>query len=571
MKINLKRTVYRNLLSVGASPVVIDTLDSFHTTLITGTNGAAKSTMIEAIMFALYGRPYRDINKNQLINSINKKGCLVELWFDVDGKTEYYIKRGIKPNIFLIECDGVLIEEEAGVRDYQKILEQEILKMSYKTAKQIVALGTAGFTPFMQLKPHERRAIIDDLLDIEVFTLMGENNKKLLDTTLVELDKLGSAISFNEREIAIRKKHITENKLDKSKQIENIQKSIETADKSIVDLTAKIEKLNGDIEKLDSAVVPLSKDSVSAALTAKNTLGHEAKNIEKGIRFFADHCKCPTCKQSIDQDFIKMKIKQYTDELSVVTASIQENEVIIENYESAKTRNAKIAVKKQSVNELIRSHNHHIATAEQNKGRLSAELEKAKAAHAEIDVATLKKLVVDTKAMDKNKTVAANKKNIHGICTSLLKDNAIKARIISQYIPIINQLINNYLAIMDANYKFELDSEFNEKILSRGREEFSYMSFSQGEKMRIDLAILFTWRELIKLKNSASFNLLIMDEIMDSAADQDGVDSIMKIIDDLKDNVYIISHNEKIDPSSFDHHINMVKIGNFSAIGKANV
>lgn len=571
MKINLEKITYKNFLSVGASPVEIDFLGKYHTTLITGSNGASKSTMMDALMFALYGRPYRDINKNQLINSINKKSCLVDIWFNIDNKTEYHIKRGIKPNLFTIEVDGVLLEEEAGARDYQKILETEILKMTYKTAKQIVALGTAGFTPFMQLKPHERRAIIDDLLDIEVFTLMSENNKKQLDVISIELDKINSEIMFNSREIDIRKKHIAESRLDKSKQISAIEQSIEKCELSIVSMNEKISKCESDIEKLTNAILPLSKEEVSQCMSSRTTMINEAKNIEKGIRFFTDHCKCPTCKQSIDQSFIEMKINQYRSELDTVEKSISEIDEKLKEFENIKTRNSKIDAKIQSVNDTIRSCRHHISADTIAISRLNEELSAAKIAHADIDVDTLKGIVAATKDLNKNKNVLSVKKNTHTLATSLLKDNAIKARIISQYIPVINQLINNYLSIMDANYKFELDSEFNEKILSRGREEFSYMSFSQGEKMRIDLAILFTWRELIKLKNSAAFNLLIMDEIMDSAADQEGVDSIMKIINDLKDNVFIISHNDKIDASMFDYHVNMVKVGNFSCIDKNNV
>ena len=571
MKINLERILYKNFLSVGASPVEIDSLGKYHTTLITGSNGASKSTMMDALMFALYGRSYRDINKNQLINSINKKGCLVELWFNIDGKTQYHIKRGIKPNIFTIEEDGVLREEAAGVLDFQKVFETQVLKMTYKTAKQIVALGTAGFTPFMQLKPHERRAIIDDLLDIEVFTVMAENNKKQLDVLSVELDKTGNKITSNEREISIRKTHIAENKLDKTKQIESLQASIDASNTAINNFNTKIEMCNQSIDKLNAAHVPVSKEEVSRCMSEKTTFTHEAKNIEKGIRFFEEHCKCPTCKQSIDEGFIKSKIEQYTRELSDATASLEAVDASLREHELVKVRNAKIDQKKKEVNEMLTKYRHSIDHENKNLIRFTADIDAAKIAHADIDVDTLKSIVIDTKALIKNKTVLSNKRTTHHVATSLLKDNAIKARIIGQYIPVINQLINNYLGIMDANYKFELDSEFNEKILSRGREEFSYMSFSQGEKMRIDLAILFTWRELIKLKNSASFNVLIMDEIMDSAADQEGVDSIMKIIQDMKDNVFIISHNDKIDPSSFDHHMNMVKVGNFSCIGKMNV
>ena len=568
MKIVLEKIIYKNILSVGATPVEIQ-LNKYHKTLITGRNGASKSTMIEAIIFALFGRPYRDINKNQLINSINKKGLVVELWFNINNKMKYYIKRGIKPNIFIIEKDGVPIVEDSSVRDFQKELETDVLKMNYKTAKQIVALGTAGFTPFMQLKTYERRQIIDDLLDIEVFSKMSENNKKQTDVISTTFDTVNNNIAFNAKEITIRKQYLESHKEDKEKQIAVVQNNISAIRKHISDAEQLKVKLNDNLQRLISNIKPIDKDKLVSLRSEKSTLDVECANITKGIRFFSDHTKkCPTCKQHLDDDFVTAKIDQYTKEMDVAKASLEAIEEEIQTIEADKVRNTKIETKKSEVENDIRSWDVKIHLWEKNIEKHENEIIKLQEEHATIDESELKSLVVATKKLQKEKDALSNSKYSHNLCANLLKDSGVKARIINQYIPVINQLINNFLGIMEANYKFELDSEFNEKILSRGREEFSYMSFSQGEKMRIDLAILFTWRELIKLKNAASFNILIMDEIMDSAADQDGVDCIMKIINDLKDNVYIISHNDKIDPTTFDKHINMVKIGNFSCIDK---
>lgn len=568
MKINLEKVRYKNVLSTGANPVEIE-LNTHHTTLICGKNGSAKSTFIEAVMFALFGRPYRDINKNQLINSINKKGLLVELWFNINGKTNYYIKRGIKPNVFAIEVDGVEIDEDSNVRDFQKELEQDILKMNYKTAKQIVALGTAGFTPFMQLKTYERRQIIDDLLDIEVFSKMAENNKKQTDLLATELDQVTNSLLFKSKEIGIRQQFLKDHQRDKNKQIAVVTTKITDINKHIVAAEAKRDKRKLDIEKLEQARRPFLKDDLMQAHRSKSEYELECKNINKGIRFFEEHAKCPTCKQHIDDEFITSKLQQYTTELNSATGHLDATIEVIKQLDQTKERNLKIDSKQKELLDEISIANVHINSWAEAIVKCNAEIEKLTAEHAAIDTSNLDTLILESKRLTKIKTVTSNKKHCHGIVNTLLKDSGIKARIISQYIPVINTLINNFLGIMEANYKFELDNEFNEKILSRGREEFSYMSFSQGEKMRIDLAILFTWRELIKLKNSASFNILVMDEIMDGAADQDCVDCIMRIINDLKDNVFIISHNDKIDPTSFSHHINMVKIGNFSTIDKS--
>lgn len=524
------------------------------------------SSMIDAMMFGLYGKPYRSVNKNQIINSINKKHCVVEIWFNIDNKKSYYIKRGIKPNIFIIEEDGVEIEEDASVRDFQSYLENDILKISYKTAKQIVALGTAGFTPFMQLKTYERREIIDNLLDLSVFSKMSENNKKLLDDIVDNYNKVSNLIDINKRELDIRETYILENKKDKQKQIDTIQHKIDAADKHIDVALNECAKCKENIQKLESARVDFDKEHLAELLTKKTTTELSIANIQKGIRFFDTHCKCPTCKQGIDEEFLATKIDQYRkeerDAMGVLASVCADIDVI----EKTKSRNKKIDDKIYVFNKRLSESEYSIKTLNAQTQKHLDEIEKLKDDRQNIDVSDIELLAAKSKQFNKDKKHLSGKKYCHDIVSKLLKDSGIKTRIINQYIPVINQLINNYLDIMDANYKFELDSEFNEKIMSRGREEFSYMSFSQGEKLRIDLAILFTWRELLKLKNTASFNILIMDEIMDSAADQDGIDAIMKIISDLHDKVFIISHNDKIDTTLFDRNINIIKKGNFSHI-----
>jgi len=563
VRINLEKISYKNILSVGANGIKLE-LNKDHTTLISGRNGASKSTVIEAIIFVLYGKPYRDVNKNQLINAINKKALEVELWFNIDNKNNYYIKRGIKPAVFEIHVDGTPMDMESNVRDYQKLLETDILKMTYRTAKQIVALGTAGFTPFMQLKPADRRSIVEDLLDIEVFSKMSENNKKLIDTIVVTGDKTSLEVEKLTDELALRRQHINEIKKDKTKQINEIKDKIKPLlSKSEQAILANV-KHSENIKKLESMLVDIS--TLSKLTEELLTKQNEIKNITKGIRFFEEHAKCPTCKQGIDKEFIEMKIKQYTDEVTIAKVKEEELESTRQSLVKQKEKNNKINEKKSQIELLINNNTLHINSWKKETDNLYEDINKISNEVKTIDKTNIIELEDQLKILLKEKTIINDKKHCHSIVTLLLKDSGIKARIISQYIPIINQLINNFLNIMDANYKFELDSEFNEVIKSRGRDDFSYASFSQGEKMRIDLAILFTWRELIKLKNASTFNILIMDEIMDSAADQDGVDSIMKILHDLKDNIFIISHNEKIDGTMFDNHIAMVKRGNFSYV-----
>jgi len=563
VRINLEKISYKNILSVGANGIELE-LNKDNTTLISGRNGASKSTVIEAIIFALYGKPYRDVNKNQLINAINKKNLEVELWFNIDNKHNYYIKRGIKPAVFEIHVDGTPMDMESNVRDYQKLLETDILKMTYRTAKQIVALGTAGFTPFMQLKPADRRSIVEDLLDIEVFSKMSENNKKLIDTIVVSGEKTSIELEKLTNELTLRKQHINEIKKDKTKQINEIKEKIKPLISKSEQAVLSNIKHAENIKKLDSMLIDVS--SLSKTTEELLTKQNETKNITKGIRFFEEHAKCPTCKQGIDKEFIEMKIKQYTDEVNIAKEKESELESTRQELVKQKEKNNKIIDKKSEIQLLVNNNNLHINSWKKEIDNLYEDINKISNEAKTIDKTNIIELEEQSKILLKEKTTINDKKHCHSIVTLLLKDSGIKARIISQYIPIINQLINNFLNIMDANYKFELDSEFNEVIKSRGRDDFSYASFSQGEKMRIDLAILFTWRELIKLKNASAFNILIMDEIMDSAADQDGVDSIMKILHDLKDNIFIISHNEKIDGTMFDNHIAMVKRGNFSYV-----
>lgn len=566
MDIKLNKIKYKNILSVGANPVEL-ALDKYHTTFVTGKNGASKSTLIEAIIFALFGRAYRDVTKGQLVNSINKKALLVELWFTVD-RNKYYIKRGIKPNIFTISCNDKEITEDASVRDYQKYLENSILKINYKTSKQIVALGTAGFKPFMQLRAYERREVVEDLLDIKVFSKMTEDNKSILNSINDDIKRLESVYTSKAKERSIYTKVYDDAIKDNETRIQGFKEKIEKYTNRLNTNIEKLNKCNEQIQQLSNKLKPFDQSELTHQVSVKMLAGNNIKNIQKGIDFFKDHSKCPTCKQHIDDSYIDKKLNQYQQEVDEAQKDLDKASELIIELERVRDTNKKINDKIDDIKTLINGINHEIETDKKFITQSEKEINKLRTASDDLDVTKIEKLSSQLEKITEKKNEKSFEKHSHAVVSNILKDNGVKARIISQYIPVINKLINHYLQLMDANYVFELDNEFNETIKSRGREDFSYNSFSQGEKMRIDIAILFTWRELIRLKNSSAFNILIMDEILDSAADQEGIDNIMNILKSLKNNIIIISHNDKIDPAQFDKHIQMVKKGNFSHVQK---
>lgn len=568
MRINLEKIKYKNILSVGNSPIEMD-LNNVHSTFITGTNGASKSTMICSLLFALFGKPYRNVTKGQLINSINKKALEVELWFNIDNKSKYYIKRGIKPNIFEIYLNGNLIKEDAAVRDYQNYLENSILKMNYRTAKQIVALGTAGFKPFMQLTASERRNVVEDILDIKVFSKMVESNKTLLNSVDDDIFTIENKLDNKGKERDIYEKVFNESLKDNQGRIDEFKAKIENYNKADIESEEQKVKYDNNILLLETKLRDYNSSEHNKALSDKRIYEKDLSTINKTIKFFKDNSNCPTCTQHIDEDFIENKLAECLEESKDILTRVNFNDQAISDFDKVKEINSRINQKISETQSKISSINSKLSNSKHLISQMNEEIVKLDKKSETVDDSKIVDLTKELEGLVEDKGEKSVEKHAHTVTSNILKDNGVKARIISQYIPVINELINKNLHLMDANYKFELDNEFKETIKSRGREAFSYENFSQGEKMRIDLAILFTWRELIKLKNSSIFNVLIMDEIMDGATDQAGIDSIMKILRSLKDNnIFIISHNDKIDPSKFDKHINMVKKGNFSFVNK---
>lgn len=561
-----KSVKYKNILSTGDSWTTV-LLNDKKSTLIVGDNGAGKSTMLDAICFALYGKPFRKINKPQLINSINKKDLQVELSFQIGAK-DYLVKRGIKPTLFEIWCNGELLNQDAAARDYQAYLEENILKLNFKSFGQIVVLGSSTFVPFMQLPAASRREVIEDLLDIQIFTIMNTllkekvaSNKEAISESKYSMDLLENQIKSAEKHNeSIRQLRETEVVKLKGKLKEQIA-LIEGEQQEINTLVEEIEVLRSSIE--DKPKQRKNRDSlqkVSNDLTTKHT------KLIKDIHFYENHDNCPTCRQGIEHDFkeetvtsantkieeIKAAQKELADKLEGVHNRLLEIEAVEDNI-SAKNL-------KQS------EHNANYKMAMNICKSIKDELQKAEQKVEEIDsveIDDLKSKLVD--AHNSQQTAFENKEML-AVVASMLKDGGIKTQIIKQYIPVMNKLINKYLAAMDFFVQFELDENFNETIKSRFRDVFSYASFSEGEKLRIDLALLFTWRAVSKLRNSTSTNLLIMDEIMDSSLDNAGTEEFLKIINELTadSNIFIISHKGDQLFDKFDNVIKFEKVKNFS-------
>ena len=568
--IQFKKIRWKNFLSTGNAFTEVH-LNKTKSTLIIGDNGAGKSTILDALTFGLFGKPFRSINKHQLINSVNQSGTEVEIEFSI-GNREYVIKRGIKKNYFTIYQDGILLNQDAAVRDYQEFLEKNILKLNYKSFTQIVILGNSSFVPFMQLKPGDRRAIIEDLLDIEIFSVMNQllkvrvfENKN--DTAAVDIS-LGLSKGEKENlEFLINK--LKENK---SSQIEKNKKDIEKHEQILKEYSEAIKGFNSKIKTLTESIA--DEQTIRREI---NSLHDYQRSIEKGIKKYNDDItyyektdKCDTCKQEISVEYRDKMIGEFhgkmhelssgliqlgykinkkeerTNEIQAVTDDINEQE-----SESVKLRNSVEAC--QEYIKKVTAQNVEISKLEDDTEQTKKHLEEAK---EDIEIYTIEKEKL------------SNEKYLYEIAGNLLKDGGIKAKIVKQYLPIINKYISSHLSKMDFYVSFELDEGFNETIKSRYRDEFTYDSFSEGEKMRIDLALLFTWRAVAKLKNSVNTNLLILDEVFDSSLDAAGTDEFLKILYDLAGNVnvFVISHKGEILYDKFDTTIKFEKYKNFSRI-----
>jgi DNA repair exonuclease SbcCD ATPase subunit len=568
--IKFKTIRWKNFLSTGSQFTEVK-LDRSTTTLVVGENGAGKSTILDALCFVLFNKPFRNINKPQLMNSINGKNLQVELEFSI-GPKEYKVVRGIKPGIFEIYSQGELLNQDAAAKDYQKYLEDGILKLNYKSFTQIVILGSASFTPFMQLPLGHRREIIEDILDIQIFTVMNSVLKNKIADNKAKITDIETKIEIGKNKVKLQQSYIKTLEEDKQKKVEDVQKRISES-------SAEITKLNGDvaIEKeketgLQSSVLDAkekrTKRSEMEAILRKLT--EKIKNQEKNIGFYEQHDVCPTCNQGLDETHKQEAISTHTHKIEEVQLAI---ESLSKELEDIETRLDEIATIEEEISQCkgnIIEYNSKIISEQNYIKRLQEEIqeETGNVSNIEDERATLKTLAKEVVVLSEDKGKLVQEKHYYDIANILLKDTGIKTKIIRQYLPVINKLVNKYLTAMDFFVHFELDETFNETIKSRHRDDFSYASFSEGEKQRIDLALLFTWRTIAKMKNCASTNLLLLDEVFDSSLDANGTDYVMNLINTLGDetNVFVISHKGDLLFDKFRSVIKFEKQQNFSRI-----
>lgn len=565
-----KKIRYQNILSTGNVFTEIQ-LDRSPSTLIVGENGAGKSTFIEALTFALYGKPFRNINKPQLLNSITGKNLLVEVEFSI-GSIDYLIRRGIKPNVFEIYQNGKQLNQNAGARDDQEFLEKQILKLNYKSFSQIVVLGSANYIPFMQLPSQQRRLVVEDLLDIQIFSVMNSLLKTKIAANKDSLSDIESKIMLCEQKIEMHELHMTKMKANSDELIDRKKEKINEQTRLVEQLGAQLIDLQSRIDEQQSLIEDAETTEKRRAKLSQmeDQLAEKAKKLNKEIKFFHDHDNCPTCKQGIDHEFKTETIQQREAKTQEVMDALDQIELEISKTSE---RLAEIQTINQNITSLNREYtnlNQQISLAQRVINDINEEIEVLENQSISIhqDTADIEKATRELNLLHGNKEQLSHDKAVMDVASALLKDTGIKTRIIKQYVPIMNKLINKYLAAMDFFVNFELDESFTETIKSRHRDEFSYASFSEGEKLRIDLALMFTWRAIAKLRNSASTNLLIMDEVFDSSLDSAGTEEFLKILESLtgESNTFIISHKGDQLFDKFQSIIKFEKHGNFSRI-----
>ena len=564
--ITFKSVRYKNFLSTGNVFTEIK-LNENATTLIVGENGAGKSTFLDAITFSLFGKPFRNINKPQLVNSINAKDCVVEVEFAIASK-QYKIIRGIKPNVFEIYIDGELLNQDAKSKDYQEQLEKLILKMNYKSFTQIVILGSTNFTPFMQLSASDRRAVIEDLLDIQIFSSMNVIVKNKIHTLKDEAAQLKIQIDNTRDKIELHKKHLDELK-------KNTKEIIDAKKQEVIENTASLSDLETEATTKETEIDNLllkveDEDTTTKKFNKLNQL--EAKiegniqKLEKDIEFYSVNSTCPTCDQAINNKDEKVhtcnsKITELTEGLTKLK---EESDAILQRINNIKATQKQLKSLEQ---DLVRINTSRMQVRKYVK-KLEDEITEIenKPAMSDEFKAQSKTLLNALQAFNEKRKEVSEQTQNYDIVAQLLKDGGIKSKIIKQYVPIINKLVNKYLAAMDFFVNFNIDEEFKETIKSRHRDDFSYENFSEGEKKRIDLALLFTWRSVAKLKNSVNTNLLIFDEVFDGSLDINGTEEFMKLINMMNEgtNVFVITHKSDQMVDKFKHTIRFGKVKNFS-------
>ena len=566
MKIEFQKVQYKNLLSSGNSWTVIP-LNENRTTLISGTNGSGKSTLLDAIVFGLYGKAFRKINKNQLINSINGRETLVEITFQI-GQNKYMVRRGIKPNVFEIWQNGSLLNQDAAARDYQVYLEQNILNLNYKSFNQIVVLGSATYVPFMELPAHTRRDIIEDLLDIQVFSTMNtllkdrvSSNKESITENSYQMDLMEQKLdSAKEHNASIRKIREDEVAKIREKMSEHLTK-VEEEKEAIEQVQTNIEELVKTID--DKQAV---KAKIDKAKKLRRELEITLSNYNKELNFYHDHDNCPTCKQGIEHTFKENIVTEKGKKVFEIEAALVELSDKIKGYEDRIEAISKVEDQISALNLTIGDHRATIKVSMNALKSYKNELTKAEEQVEAVDTSKLEELSNKLKQTEEQQQELFDHKEVLSVVQTMLRDGGIKAKIIRQYIPVMNKLINKYLGAFDLFVDFQLDENFNEVIKSRFRDAFSYASFSEGEKLRITLSIMLAWRSVAKLRNSVATNLLLLDETLDGALDSVGIESLIDTLHNLNadDNIFVISHRGHQFGDKFDSHIRFQKIKNFS-------
>ena len=562
--IRLKTVRWKNFLATGNRFIEVE-LDQKDMMLVVGKNGAGKSTLIDAITFSLFGKPFKKVNKGQLVNSVNERDTLTEIEFSV-GTAEWKVRRGIKPNLFEIYHNDRLVNQDAKSMDYQKYLEEKVLKLNFKSFTQIVVLGSASFVPFMQLTANDRRIIIEDILDIGIFSVMKTLLKDRVITLKEEMNELDYQIKLLQEKITLQEKYI------KAMEEESKQKRKSDLDK-IKETEQEIHKLNTEInthqERIDSLLNSIKDKAVIEKKNQeldkyRSQISKNLKRFTKDKKFFDEKENCPTCEQEIDEEFKKNKLVEVGKGIYEMNSGLSQ---ITKEVDKVYTRLGEISkstqeIQKEESQVVLKQSNIHAHNSFIQK--LSHEMESLQ---KEVETDSMNVL---TKELDESKSTRlqyVDQKFYYDVLSNILNDTGIKTRIIKKYLPVINKHVNDYLKDMDFFVNFQLDENFQETIKSRHRDQFSYYSFSEGEKKRIDIALLLTWRDIASMRNSVNVNLLILDEVFDASLDQAGVDDLMKLFNILKHtNLFIISHKLDILDDKFPDKLIVEKVKNFTQV-----
>jgi len=565
-----KKLSWKNFLSTGNQPNTV-LLNKSTTTLIIGKNGEGKSTILDALCFALFGKPFRNINKSQMINSINGKNALVEIEFSI-GKKEYKIIRGIKPNVFEIWLDGEMVNQDAASRDYQKILEQQILRLNYKTFTQVVILGSASFVPFMQLTNAQRREVIEDILDIKIFSTMNQLLKEKQNATKDEIVRVESEITLAKQRVDSQNAIIKTLSTAKEESINAILAKIANNEETIRTTNILVSNLSTEITDLREKISTRDEldSDIERAKHLRSKLSSKIEECENNKVFFDENHVCPSCTQEITEDHKVKVLGEIHNRIAEDNKKVKELESALSKLQTQLQQVTEVTVQIAEKTIELSTHNSAITILNRQNAEMHTEIETSKTDSTNIneEKQKLKQLAQEALANITRKNELDSEKELFDVSGILLRDTGIKTAIIREYLPVMNKLINQYLNQMDSYIHFELDESFNETIKSRFRDEFTYASFSEGEKMRIDLAILFTWRQIAKLKNSVNTNLLMLDEIFDSSLDVNGTDYFLNLMNTLGEHssVFVISHKGDQLFDKFRSVIKFEKRNDFSVI-----